>query len=223
MMAWWRGATSMARAVTSRWCGMRVRRVGPRWPHAEGLNLYAYVGNDPVNRVDPSGLAGCRGRPTSTFIGDVEVITVTGCGEKGGGVGSTTGPTRIVGGGAVNSGGGGGVGVGPSADGDVEEVVVTGTRILKVNDWPQTRIDPRNYPRVEACIKFAHECLAQPTTVTPNARGQCLGAELMCYAEAYLRGKTANDRRSFDYCHNYSCFYISPNGKVTFYDKRFNR
>ncbi|MEM6538893.1 MAG: RHS repeat-associated core domain-containing protein [Pseudomonadota bacterium] len=36
--------------------------------YADGLNMYAYVGNDPVNAIDPSGLTGCPGGGLPTTI-----------------------------------------------------------------------------------------------------------------------------------------------------------
>lgn len=74
--------------------------------YGDGLNLYAYVRNDPVNRTDPSGLAGCRsgGGVTSSIVDGVEEVTVTGCKESG----WTGGPGRVLSSGAVNGGGSGG-------------------------------------------------------------------------------------------------------------------
>lgn len=120
--------------------------------YGDGLNLYAYVRNDPVNRTDPSGLAGCRsgGGVTSSIVDGVEEITITGCtkGDGPGGSGSggaLTGPGRVLGSDAINGGGGGGgEGAGsepllpeePQNDEAVEgeEIVVTGTRIAMADD-----------------------------------------------------------------------------------------
>lgn len=82
--------------------------------YAGGVNLYAYVGGDPVNLVDPSGTQ------------DKSMITVTGCRKGMRGVppncetiGSSPGALDLAPGGPLNGqvgeGGGGGGGVGPQS------------------------------------------------------------------------------------------------------------
>ncbi len=78
--------------------------------YADGLNMYGYVSNDPVNRVDPSGLCG-------TLImenRDGTTVTITGepCNGGGGGGGGFWGwlfrPAPAPGNGGDRGGGGGG-------------------------------------------------------------------------------------------------------------------
>lgn len=110
-----------------------------------------------------------------------------------------------------------------------EPIAVAAQKIAMSGNGPYTPIDPRryldgDYPRVEGCIRLGHECLAQPSTITPNGRSRCIGFEKLCQAESFWRRSRANDNpnmQNMALCHNYSCVRIGPNGNVVFYDKRF--
>lgn len=81
--------------------------------YGDGMNLHAYVRNDPVNKIDPSGLS-C----TAVDITGDDVVgtarTAGDCGGRGGGAGA--GPRKVIGGGAINGGGGGPVGEGVGSE-----------------------------------------------------------------------------------------------------------
>ena len=52
--------------------------------YADGMNWYAYVGNDPVNFRDPSGLRGC-GAPIYDAEGNlIGIVKINNCGDGGG-------------------------------------------------------------------------------------------------------------------------------------------
>ena len=81
--------------------------------YADGLNLYAYVGGDPVNRIDPSGL-----------LPDDEVVTNGSCAGR-----CNEAPGGIAGGGLGGASGSPGErGSGNLADTITDEILVQGTR-----------------------------------------------------------------------------------------------
>ena len=53
--------------------------------YGDGMNWYDYVGGDPVNKVDPSGLCGSVEGPTDADRAPCEDIIVTGTRIRGAG------------------------------------------------------------------------------------------------------------------------------------------
>jgi hypothetical protein len=74
--------------------------------YADGINWYDYVGGDPVNFVDPSGL--CKEGEVRVFVTGSRIGTCVASGGEGGG-GSGTGGIGGSGGDGSSGGGGGGV------------------------------------------------------------------------------------------------------------------
>ena len=103
--------------------------------YGDGLNWYNYVGGDPVNLVDPTGLLcepGPSGRAVDSNWGEADCVAGGGkytadvvvTGGGGGGNGGA-----LLGGGSAGNGGGGGAGPQPDqlqSDQTEPEVVVVG-------------------------------------------------------------------------------------------------
>ena len=103
--------------------------------YGDGLNWYNYVGGDPVNGTDPSGLVSSKG---CDFVGDVGY-----CGPGGGGGGGSS--PGFGGGGATGSwGGSGGDKTSKSNpdDSDIGDIIITSKKfpddkgsVSVVNNW----------------------------------------------------------------------------------------
>lgn len=100
--------------------------------YADGMNIYNYVGSDPVNARDPSGrnMLLMQGIFASIFT-DSDTVTVTGADGPAGGIGGLGGGGQGRGGGSIDGAKGGCAGAGMFAvecgAGDV--VVVTGPNL----------------------------------------------------------------------------------------------
>jgi len=92
--------------------------------YADGLNWYNYVGGDPVNATDPSGLCGRWGRYLDENGVEQSEWIVLKCPGEGGGGGYFLGLFRS---GPVDDSGalGGSGGAGAPQNGDAQEIVVT--------------------------------------------------------------------------------------------------
>jgi RHS repeat-associated protein len=88
--------------------------------YADNSNLYAYVGNDPVNWIDPLGLAGCDGTDSGTDCSDIVVIACQNGGTltsvAGGGYVCTPPPKDVQASGGGDRGGRSGGGGGDRGD-----------------------------------------------------------------------------------------------------------
>ena len=98
--------------------------------YADGLNWYNYVGGDPVNATDPSGLHKCT-KVIENSDGSFEVVVTAGCDGGGGGGGYFLGLFRS---GPVDDsgalGGGGGAGARQSDQTpQPDDIVVNGRRL----------------------------------------------------------------------------------------------
>jgi RHS repeat-associated protein len=116
------GFTGQRRDPESGLYSYRTRHYSPAWGrflqpdplgYAAGANLYAYVDNDPLNWVDPWGLA----REPSDAVGSISpappVAVPVAAGGAGGGGGSQGPPPPIAAAAGGASGGGDNGGVGP--------------------------------------------------------------------------------------------------------------
>jgi len=134
--------------------------------YADGMNLYAYVGNDPINLADPLGL--CKVQiwglvKTTVSKGengptkDSEVLDKWG--EKHG-CDRQLSATSVAAGGAK-----GGSGEEDSADGDGQKLLVTGTR-RSPPDLPWLEKHPLAYLRLaQASVRRADYCTASPDVI----------------------------------------------------------
>ena len=196
-----------------------------------GMNLYAYVGNDPVNFVDPSGLA-CD----PPDLGDAIPV----CGRpflshnSGGtffrsnpGIGTQTlinedpdklkrrpednpacdGPDPVTGAylpecDAVITG---------SREGPSSQGQSAGIYLLQGGYSP---IPWENlFPRIQQCTLLGHLCL-ELNNPGPRTRRECRGLERGCQANTILGRQPANDRLWQRVCVGRTCYTVSPQGAV---------
>lgn len=182
----------------------------------EGINWYNYVGSDPINGSDSSGLF------DNQSVGDcgTECIVVTG---------SRFAPAAISIGGDSASGTSAG---GASEFDSLNPIVVTGIKVQVKIKTHSPKYGGASYgsppytdfPRVNECIEFAHRCIAGNST---EKREECIKAEKICNFQAFKsRLNPANQappRITNTLCVGYICYQILPNGMVRSYDMRYHQ
>lgn len=164
--------------------------------YADGPNMYAYVGNDPVNLVDPSGLTA----ETSEIV--VRRRKLRNDGFVGGGIGF--GSPGLGNRGAFFGGGGGGGGGSADEDAEGDEIVVTEERqpeppafptiapILTVAVGPETGDCLTN---LDGCILVVGQS-SQDDAGRRRAKSACIDA---CYPILERWAPPGSDRNQTDF------------------------